>query len=203
MADVAALYTVNENALVRHLASHALILAVTSAAKKKPSAASAAAVAVKPGKRVLRRPPQPKASPTNVVTYPLSVLRDLLDEDDDPPLVPSRSGSEPVVTARASLDEILASIRQVMKDVRSANVPFGDKATALRVALQAVRLLAGLTGELGATESTVASSPYFRRMLHVILEAVRGPAFAEARQAILDALEREERGNGRQNQAAE
>lgn len=197
-ADVAESYGVNENALVRHIAAHSKAKEA-KAPKKKPAKARDAMRAV-----VSAGPRRAPAAP----------VVDELDADDEAPAT-SRSPSPPP-TARAALDEILSEIRTLMKSVNERrsykgadgeeqfeDVPFADKAAAIRAALQATRLLAGLTGELGATEATVASSPYFKRMLGVILEAVRGPQFGAARQAIIEALEREERGGAaREDQAA-
>lgn len=189
----------NENALKRHLASHATP-ETKGAAKKKPATIKAAT-------RPARAPSPP----------PLVDDDDELDElEDDEGPVTSKSPSRPP-TARATLDEILAEIKALMKSVNERrivrlptageeavyeDVSFADKAAAIRAALQATRLLASMTGELGATESTVASSPYFKRMLQVILEAVSGTRFAEARQSIIAALEREERGGAREDVAA-
>ncbi len=179
-AVVADQYGVNENALVRHLASHVPAEVAKGAKTKKPAA--------KPRRVAPARLQAPSPPPAPTVLEDDD--EDLDDELEDGPAT-SRSPNPPP-TARAALDGILVQIQALTKDVEGSKVPFTDKAAALRAALQAARLLASLTGELGATESTVASSPYFRRMLQVILDAVRGPQFAEARAAILAALERED-----------
>ena len=40
----------------------------------------------------------------------------------------------------------------------------------------------------------MATSPHFKRLLNVILDALRGKEFEAARQAVMEALEREARG---------
>ncbi len=205
---VAERFGVNENALVRHLASHAPAKASKAGAKSaaKPRSASS--------RHEPSRAPSPPPRRARQVLEERREPRALEQPEEESP-VTSRSPTPPP-TARAALDEILAEIRTLMKGVNERRVigldadgenifevvPFADKAAAIRAALQATRLLAGLTGELGATEATVASSPYFKRMLQVILEAVRGPKFGEARQAIVEALAREERGSAREEDKA-
>jgi hypothetical protein len=186
VADVAAEYGVNENALVRHLASHAS--AAAPQGTKEKARAHLAPRAARPARP---RTPSPPATPaTPVREQPAAAAA--RDDQDSP--ATSRSPTPPP-TARAALDEIAVEIKTLLRAVNMAEgVAFADKAAAIRTALQAARLLASLTGELGATEATVASSPFFRRMLTVILDAVSGAKFAEARQAIVSALEREERG---------
>jgi hypothetical protein len=207
VADVAERFGVSETALVRHLASHAPARVSRTVAKS----------AAKPRAATTRTTPPPAPSPAPPRRAQRDELLELVDEDLDDGPATSRSPSPPP-TARAALDDILAEIKALMKSVNERrlirlgaggepdeyeSVPFADKAAAIRAALQATRLLAGLTGELGASEATVASSPYFKRMLQVILEAVSGPKFGEARQAILEALEREERGGAvREDKAA-
>ncbi len=190
VADVASEYGVSKIALVRHLASHASA-AAPRGTKGKPRAVTSPARTSRPARP---RPPSPAPKPPPVLEREQDAAKAFADSDDAP--VTSRSPT-PHPTARAALDEIAIEIKTLLADVnRAKDVAFGDKAAAIRTALQAARLMASLTGELGATEATVASSPFFRRMLRVILDAVGGERFADARQAIIEALEREERGGG-------
>lgn len=70
----------------------------------------------------------------------------------------------------------------------------------MRTALTAIKMLGQLTGEFGASESTIVASPHFRRMLGVVLEALREhPA---ARAAVIAALERAQRGGDRAEDVA-
>lgn len=190
-ADVAKLatkYEISVASLERHLAQH------VSAPQRRPGARTAALLAARARRA---RPATPAVANADEVPPPATSRCPISGEEpteDAPATAPT--------TARAALDGILLEIHSLTRGARAAKAPFAEKAAAIRAALHATKLLASLTGELGATEATVVSSPYFRRMLEVILEAVREPKFSEARQAIIDALAREERGGRAEDQAA-
>lgn len=70
--------------------------------------------------------------------------------------------------------------------------PLAAKLAVLRAMVQPLRLLGTFTGEIGASESTVASSPFFRRVRAAVVDALR--PHPDAARAVIDALERCERG---------
>jgi uncharacterized protein YbcI len=130
-------------------------------------------------------PPRPVRAPKPAARAP-----EFLEEEDDDGPITSRSRAAST-TARAALDQILVEIQGLLAQVRKDDeATFGDKASAIRAALQAARLLAGLTGELGASETTIATSPHYRRVRAAIVDELR--AFPAAAKAVVERLEREE-----------
>ncbi len=102
------------------------------------------------------------------------------------------------MTARAHARRIASTIDALLEQAKTdKSASYQEVASLARTALSANRQYAHLTGEWGASESTVASSPHFKRLMNVILEALRGEQFATARTAIIDALEREDSGAAR------
>lgn len=76
-----------------------------------------------------------------------------------------------------------------MKRVASdKTAKYSERANMLRAAMQAVRMLGQLTGELGASESAVAASPQWKRLLAELLEALQ--PYPDASRAVLERLER-------------
>lgn len=121
------------------------------------------------------------------------------DDEDQEEEAPITSRSPERISARSEVTSILKEIRTLLDEVRDGGIDeegrprvnVQDRAAAIRASISATRLLASLTGELSISESTIASSPHFKRMLATILDALRPERFAEARQAVIDALERE------------
>jgi hypothetical protein len=77
-------------------------------------------------------------------------------------------------------------------DEVSGEAPLGAKLSVLRAMVAPLRLLGTFTGEIGASETTVASSPFYRRVRVAIVEALR--AHPDAARDVIAALERVERG---------
>lgn len=116
------------------------------------------------------------------------------DHDDAEAPATSRSPATPS-TARANAQRIAQTIDALLEGARKdVTASYQDVSSLARAALSANRQFAQLTGEWSASEATVASSPHFKRLLNVILDALRGDVFGEARRAVIEALEREERG---------
>ena len=95
------------------------------------------------------------------------------------------------MTARAKLDELLDTLRTLAEGVkRDPDATVSDRIAVLRATVTPIKLLGQLTGEIGASETTIASSPHYRRVRAVIVEALR-PHPAALRDVIA-ALERAE-----------
>lgn len=95
------------------------------------------------------------------------------------------------VTARSKVDELLASIKSVAEDL-PPDASTQDRVAVLRAAVQPIRLLGQLTGEIGASDATVAASPHYRRLRSAILAALE--PFPDALRAVVAALEPLEHG---------
>lgn len=82
-------------------------------------------------------------------------------------------------SARGELDKILVELRQMLGDANARDVDgdhlrsLSDRASVLRTALTSIRLLAHLTGELGASETVVATSPHWKRLEGELLEVLK------------------------------
>lgn len=114
----------------------------------------------------------------------------------------ARAPSHPRATARDKVERLVDSIQALIDDVQSDDdAPLGAKITCLRAMTGPLRLLGTLTGELGASEGTLASSPFYRRVRTALVEALR--PFPEAALAVATALERAERGGADLEAAAE
>lgn len=103
-----------------------------------------------------------------------------------------RSMREPR-TARERVERLVDSLQEMIEDIsRDAEASTGAKVACMRSMTGPLRLLATLTGEAGASDSNVASSPFYRRVRTVIVDALR--PFPDATRAVISALERIERG---------
>lgn len=96
---------------------------------------------------------------------------------------------------------MVATITELLERAKTDKFStYADRAALIRTALTAIKLHGQLTGEFGTSESTVVASPHFKRMLGVILEALRDhPA---ARKGVIDALELAQRGDRAEDVAA-
>jgi hypothetical protein len=172
---VASTYGVSELALRKHLDTHPRAPA-PKAAKAPPPKRTRAERAHSP-------PPAPPAPAAAV-------------EDEAP--ITSKSPS--AVTARSKVDELLEELSRLSRSL-GAEAPVADKIAILRASVPPIKLLGQLTRELGASETTVATSPHYRRIRAVIVDALR--PFPAAARAVLSAIEREERGTADVSEAAE
>jgi len=169
--DVALAFELSKASLERHLAQHRRAPApAASPPKPRRGRAGAPSLAKTTADTI---PPPPPVAPA-----PASELE--ADPYEDGPAT-SRCVSGTVPTARAELDKILASIRELLEDVKrlpddpDAPAPtFAEKAAVLRTALTSIRLLAHLTGELGASEAVIATSPHWKRLEADLLAVLKG-----------------------------
>ena len=68
--------------------------------------------------------------------------------------------------------------------------PGSERIGVFRASVAAIKLLGQLTGELGASDSTVAASPHYRRIRTAIIEALKEhPAALQAVEQALAQLE--------------
>jgi hypothetical protein len=101
-------------------------------------------------------------------------------------------------TARAKVERLVDSLQDLVDDVGESEgydgegAPLAAKLAVLRAMVQPLRLLGTFTGEIGASESTVASSPFYRRVRAAVVDALR--AHPDAARDVVAALERTERG---------
>lgn len=159
-------FGVSARALSVHTAAH------TRAAKPKTATSK-----VRKGRARRASPARSRAaSPAEVV----------LEEDE-----PATSRSPVAVTARAKVDQLLSSLKAIADSI-GTDATVQQRVAVLRASVAPIKLLGQLTGELGASESTVASSPHYRRVRTAIVEALR--PFPTAARAVLEALELAERG---------
>ena len=99
-------------------------------------------------------------------------------------------------SAREKVERLVDSLQRILERVeQDPEAPLGAQLTVLRGMVGPLRLLGTFTGEIGASETRVASSPFYRRVRNAIIEALRG--HPDAAEAVIDALERVERGDDR------
>lgn len=180
VASVANQFGVSERSLERHLDSH-------------------------PRARPTKKPRVPTARASKVARAPLPRS----DKADESPAT-SRSPSSQV-TARAKLDELLVTLKKIADEIRLEErraeeedgrplMQVGARLALLKASVAPIRLLGQLTGELGASDTTVASSPHYRRIRVAIIEALA--PFPDALKAVEVALTKLEPGSGSEDIAA-
>lgn len=104
------------------------------------------------------------------------------------------------MTARGKVDELLADLRRLVRSLPE-DALVADRVAVLRASVQPIRLLGQLTGEIGASDATVAASPHYRRLRTAILDALE--AHPEALKAVIAAIEPLEQGAVVTDEAAE
>lgn len=86
---------------------------------------------------------------------------------------------------------MLDRIEAILGELDTAeNVSDVAKLQVLRSLVSPIRLLGHFTGEVGASETTVAASPFYRRVRASIVEALRPKEFAAAADAVIAAMDR-------------
>lgn len=183
--EVAARFGVTRAALTKH-AKHPRVSSQATDSPNDPKAAKAP-----PARRRAKRP----------------ALSAVVVEEESP--ATSRSsdlGSEistrTPTTARAKVERLVDSLQKMVDLVSSSEqTTVGAQLAVLRAMVAPLRLLGTFTGEIGASESVVASSPFYRRVRAVIVDALR--PHPEAARAVLAGLERLERGGVDLESAAE
>lgn len=186
VADAASQFGISERTLERHAASHPRAPAKTA---KRPKAAQSAIP--QPAERVTpARATSPEPEPRT--------------EDDEEP--PATSRSRDLVTrprpARERLESLIARIEAELEELDPEETPAHVRLSILRALVSPIRLLGQLTGEVGASEATVAASPFYRRVRNAIVEALREPQHREALIAVIAALEAVEGVHERTTEAA-
>ena len=194
--EVAARYGVTKAALVKHAKCPRATVDATTGSPPERSASAPAP------RRTARRAPTTAAP---VLEEPAPVL------EDEPPatsrsedLISARTISTPK-TAREKVERLVDSLQQLLDDARDeeresvddsgarrGGVPLGARLAVLRAMVQPLRLLGAFTGELGASDATIAASPFFKRVRVAVVDALR--PYPEAAKAVIEALERVERG---------
>jgi hypothetical protein len=94
-------------------------------------------------------------------------------------------------TARAHIENVLGRIWKLVDEADVDEVLPRDKAVLLTAATTAIKLLGQLTGELGASEATVFSSPHWKKLQAELVDALR--PYPDALRAVAARLERIER----------
>lgn len=139
----------SENALRKHIAAHPRAEARATATGQGEGPARTSK-ATRP-KRARTTPPPPPP------------------EDDEAPITSRSPSSSP--TARGKIDALLVSLQRVADGLPS-DASVADRVAVLKASVQPIRLLGQLTGELGASDATVAASPHYRRIRTAIVDAL-------------------------------
>lgn len=213
LLEVALRFGVTIAGLTRHEAKHPRAAATTSpadvpaspdrqrrAGRRAPlrnalvrvtrrSAASETAAASEATQAVAGRRGGPSATPEGPSGPPPSC-------DDESPAT-SRSAEisvrRPPRTAREKAERLVDSLQRIVeKVVDDPRATLDAQLAAVKSLTGPLRLLGTFTGEIGASESTVASSPFYRRVRAAVVEALR--AHPAAAREVISALERVERG---------
>jgi hypothetical protein len=186
LAAVAARYKLSERSLAAHLEKHARTK--TPATLKKP-VAKVVTVEIGAGgaggtaSRAESPPPAPLGASSDA-------------EEAAPPTSRSPTSAS---TARAKLDDLLVSLRKLADSI-GGDATVGERIAVFRASVAPIKLLGQLTGELGASEATVAASPHYRRIREAIVAALE--EHPEALRAVERALARLEPGAATDERAA-
>lgn len=162
VSDVATRFGVSESSLERHLASHPRAAIVSEPEEPAPPPP--------PPLRERRRAPTPAPGPPS--SAPLES-----GEDETPPETvrsarPNASARARALAIAEMIDGFLSEARKPSDDEDAVHASYADKASLARAAIAANRQLAQLTGEAGASETAVLSSPVVQRLLADILSAL-------------------------------
>lgn len=105
--------------------------------------------------------------------------------EEAPPTSRSPASAVAPATARAKVDDLIAQLELLKAEAKGA-ARFADRLAACRAQVAPIKLLGQLTGELGASDATVAASPHYRRIRTAIVDALKD--FPAALQAVERAL---------------
>jgi hypothetical protein len=205
VGDVAERYGLSERAVAKHVQLHPRAAAARRAAppaagRRAPSPAKGAPApkaktprraAPPPAARATRPPPAPARDVRRRTTPPppAAVQR---AEDDGP--ATSRSPTSTTTETTSARAKVLEQIRKLEDLERSLGKADVDERIAIARALATLaKTLGHLTGELGASDATVAASPHYRRVRTAIVDALK--PYPDALRAVIDALSRLEPGN--------
>lgn len=177
IAVVAEKHGISEQSLTRHIASHPR----AKKGRRRPAPASVAHPARERHTADVPNPPRPHLP--RAVTAPAAVST----EEDSP--ATSRSPTS-ATTARSKLDDLLVSLKKLADSI-GQDATVQERIAVFRASVAPIKLLGQLTGELGASEASVAASPHYRRIRRAIVDALRDehPAALKAVEAALVALE--------------
>jgi transposase-like protein len=210
LVDVAREFGIAEAALRRHVDnSHPRAPATEAKTKKRAKAASPAGRARRVPSSVQRTSLRsalvtlaPPASSESSATVEQAPRGD--DAEEEAPATSRSSELGRPRTARERLEGLLDRIEKLLADLdRDKKVGTAAKLEAHRSLVTAIRLLAQFTGEVGASETSVAASPFYRRVRTAIVEALRPKEHRPALEAIIAALDALEGGNATTEAAAE
>lgn len=179
LVEVAVRYGVTRAAIVKH-----------GRCPRAPQGAAASRPRDVPAAPAPRRSPAPPPRRPSGERAPTSSGTDSEES-------PATSRSEEIraarrrASARESAEDLLEQLRDLVADVqRDPDAGVAGKIAVLRAMTGSIRLLGTLTGELGASETSVARSPFYRRVRTALLEALR--PFPDAARAVISALEQVE-----------
>lgn len=180
--ELAVRWGVTKAALVKHVATHPRAAATAPSAKKRRRAPSPAASPDVTSRRATS--PDVAPPPRNA----LVALEPTVDEPEEPCPPTSRSPTS-ASTARGKLDDLLVSLKKLADGI-GADATVSERIAVFRASVAPIKLLGQLTGELGASDSTVAASPHYRRIRTAIIEALKEhPAALQAVEQALAQLE--------------
>lgn len=144
----------------------------------------------------LAPPPAPEGASTSAEEQ---APRD--DDEESPATSRSSELAGRTRSARERLEAVLDRIEEILSELDiDEEITATAKLEAHRSLVSAIRLLAQFTGEVGASETTVAASPFYRRVRTAIVDALRPEEHRAALDAIIAALEHVETG-GQQDRA--
>lgn len=123
------------------------------------------------------------------VVSPVSNARETHDVPSRAEVVQAESASE--ASAKEQIRQILGSVRRMLAAVEADSCSrYRDKAIVINAATSAIRVLGQLTGEIGATESTMVQSPHFKKFCSELTAILNDyPDAAKAVVAYIEALE--------------
>lgn len=182
-AELAALHGLNENAVARHLEKHPRAPSAPARSRTKAGGAAPAEAARK-GARVRPAPAKEGRAPSPEPPTAVDELEDDDQGDEDEAPITSRSPTS-ATTARARVERLIARLER-MADTLPKGSSVQDRIAVVRAMTTPLRLLGQFTGELGASDATVAASPHYRRLRTAIVETLRD--FPDALRAVERAL---------------
>lgn len=171
LVAVALSFGVSERALRKHIAAHprAAVQEPSPKAKgrRRASPASDARPTPQPEAKRARGAPAPTLAPPPAASAP-AVLEDEDDEEEAP--ITSRSPSSRR-SARAGVEAEIKALEELREGLKETSVQ--ELVTISRALTAQYKVLGQLTGELGASDTSIAASPHYRRIRSAIIDALR------------------------------
>jgi hypothetical protein len=108
--------------------------------------------------------------------------------EEAPPAPPVTVPSGGQTLAKTEIAALFRSVRELVKQAeKDEAVSYSEKASLMRAAIQALKLLGQLTGEIGQNEASLVASPQWKRFTAVLLDVLR--PHPEALKAVVAKLE--------------